>query len=109
MFLFFSFYEYDASGGANDLIGKTVGDTWLDLTSLLDANLEAEEADREFPRRTDLLEYVQVLNDPVMFRICSGKRTRRGLLGCKLAKWFIRAHQLRHVRMGSILKLFIIE
>lgn len=62
MFLFFTFYQYDASGGANDLIGKAIGDTWADLTTLLDANIEADEADGDFPRSTSLLEYIQVLD-----------------------------------------------
>lgn len=38
MFLFFTCNEYDASGGVNDLIGKSEGKAWDHLTALLAAN-----------------------------------------------------------------------
>jgi hypothetical protein len=56
-FLFFTFEGYEASGGANDLIGKSEGDTWADLVALLDQN-EADNSDR----RIDLFNNVQVLD-----------------------------------------------
>jgi hypothetical protein len=90
MFLFFSFSGYDASGGAHDLIGKTIGTTWADLTTLLDANLEAEESDPHFPRRSNLLEYVQVLNIETLEKRTAGIDAKRNDEGVWVVEdfWF---------------------